>query len=388
MKEDRKNTNSNNKDENKDVKAENADDIWFDDLEEDSYDDLEAEEPYDDFDGDDSDDDDPDDDFEEEEPQFMSLKIAMIFVGMLIVAGIICALLWMGTHRGKNTDDIPESSGEESFVEETLAKDPEDVQTGSESVEGMPEETMDNMETGADAQTSGEAVQPENQNGAASDDAQSGNGNDNETSGNQSPDNNNQSSDNNAQGAENGQTTDDNQPVQEPVSGTTSMTFTAVSDTVTAKDVTNLRSAPSTKDAENVIGQLKNGESLSRTGVNETTGWSKLEYNGQTVYAVTQYLTTDLTYKTPVKAGNPNRINTQDGRVIIFVDCDDNVTPKEYVNLRTEPSTSQGNATARCQISNGTSVHRTGYSPDSGWSRVEYNGEILYVVSSMVYTVQ
>ncbi len=174
---------------------------------------------------------------------------------------------------------------------------------------------------------------------------------------------------------------------QEPVAGTEMMRFTEVSDMVTAKDVTNLRSAPSTLEEDNIVGQLLNGESINRTGVNENTGWSRLEYNGQTVYAVTRYLTTDLSYQTPVETSDPNRITTQDGRVIIFVDCDDYVNPKQYVNLRTEPSTSQGDNTTRCQINSGTIVHRTGYSADSGWSRVEYEGEILYVVSSMVYEV-
>ena len=73
---------------------------------------------------------------------------------------------------------------------------------------------------------------------------------------------------------------------------------------------------------------------------------------------------------------------------IIFADCSDNITPKEYVNLRTEPSTSQGEATVRCQVKSGETVRRTGYSADSGWSRVEYNGEVLYVVSSLMKAVQ
>ena len=120
------------------------------------------------------------------------------------------------------------------------------------------------------------------------------------------------------------------------------MTFGDVNETVTAKDVINLRSTPYTGDEGNVVGQLKNGETLVRTGRNDSTGWSRLEYNGQTVYAVTAYLTTDLAYKTPEKPSNPNRVSTQDGRVIVFVDCDDYITPKDLINLRTEPSTSEG----------------------------------------------
>ncbi len=187
---------------------------------------------------------------------------------------------------------------------------------------------------------------------------------------------------------ETGETIEETTIQSEPVSGNENMEFNEVSDTVTAKDVTNLRTMPSTLDETNVVAQLMNGESIIRTGINESYGWSRLDYNGQTVYAVSNYLTTDLNYKPPVAPNDPNRVSTQDGRVIIFTGCSDYITPKEYVNLRTEPSTSEGESTVRCQIRNGDTVYRTGYSPDSGWSRVEYNGEVLYVVSSMVYTTE
>lgn len=99
----------------------------------------------------------------------------------------------------------------------------------------------------------------------------------------------------------------------------------------------------------------------------------------------------------PVSASNPdetdapdadlNRVTTQDGRVIIFTDCDDMVTPKEYVNLRTEPSTAQGEATVGCRLNKGETARRTGVSEEMGWSRVEYNGQVLYVVTSIVSVV-
>ncbi|MCH5343085.1 MAG: hypothetical protein J1E64_03525 [Acetatifactor sp.] len=162
--------------------------------------------------------------------------------------------------------------------------------------------------------------------------------------------------------------------------------FLEVNDTVTAKDLTNLRSEPTMGD--NIVSQLLNGETLTRTGVNESTGWSCLEWNGQTVYAVSEYLTTDLDYKPVVGPTNRNFFLTADHNVVVFRDCDDVVTPKEYVNLRTEPSTSQGDTTVRAHLEAGEQVHRTGYSPDSGWSRVEHNGEVLYVVSSYVVLVE
>ncbi len=309
-----------------------------------------AEDDFDEEDFGDGSDDEFDDDFDEEPSVNPKLMVA-VFSALIVLAIIVCVLLWALTHKGSGSADGTEETGTQVQTEETMESVPEEPTQALQDTGAFEESVQPSQDTGADVSlTDGEPSQAageESQNGAQQPDA-----------------------------------------VTEPISGNAaSMQFTEVSDTVTSKDVTNLRTEPNTQDAENVIGQLKNGESLTRTGVNDSTGWSRVEYNGQTAYAVTQYLTTDLSYKPPVAPSNPNRITTQDGRVILFTDCDDNVTPKEYVNLRVEPSTSQGNATVSCQVSNGTAVHRTGYSPDSGWSRVEYNGQVLYVVSSMVYTV-
>ena len=65
--------------------------------------------------------------------------------------------------------------------------------------------------------------------------------------------------------------------------------FTEVNDTVTAKELTNLRSLPTTLDSE-VVYQLSNGETVQRTGIG-SNGWDRVIYNGQTVYAVSSYLT-------------------------------------------------------------------------------------------------
>jgi len=177
------------------------------------------------------------------------------------------------------------------------------------------------------------------------------------------------------------------EPTQEVAAGRDEMGFDEVMDSVTPKDTINLRSTPTTTDESNIVTQANNGQVLSRTGVNTASGWSRIEYDGQVLYAVSQYLTTDLAYKTPVEVSDPNRVSTIDGRVIVFTDCDDWISPKEYVNLRVEPSTTEGNATVSCQLNYGEKVHRTGYSADSGWSRVEYNGQVLYVVSSYMYQV-
>ena len=281
------------------------------------------------------------DDLDLEENVRIEPKKILFFCGLFVLAVLICIPLWKLTHK-----QIGKEAGTDPAVTETPAPATAQPENTPAPATAQPENTP------APA-----TAQPENTPPPAT--AQPAN--------TQPP---------------SGTQTPSSPELQEPISGNASMRFLEVSDSVTAKDVTNLRSVPSTEDAENVVGQLQNGETLTRTGLNDDTGWSRLEYNGETVYAVTRYLTTDLNYKTPAAPANPNRITTQDGRVIIFTDNDDYITPKEYVNLRTEPSTSQGEATVRCQVSNGESIHRTGYSPDSGWSRVEYNGETLYVVSS------
>lgn len=64
--------------------------------------------------------------------------------------------------------------------------------------------------------------------------------------------------------------------------------YTTVNDKVTAKETVNLRASASTDSK--IIGTLKNGTVLKRTAKG-TNGWSRLLYNGKTVYAVSSYLT-------------------------------------------------------------------------------------------------
>ncbi len=256
------------------------------------------------------------------------------------------------------------------------------------------------------------------------------------------------------------------------------MDFTQVEETVTAKDVTNLRSEPSTNGGDaTVVVQLKNGQTAVRTGINEVTGWSRVVYGGQVLYAVNQYLTTEISGEAgeqekgadtqedesspsqppagedspqarepeetespvqepetagsgePASAAEPQEglaaggegasqegqapaggvaqegadppahglsqdgksFATYDGRVITFQEADDWVSPKNRVNLRGEPSTSEGNGTIHATLEYGEKVHRIGVSQtegSQGWSQVEYNGEILYAVTSYLYVVE
>lgn len=83
-----------------------------------------------------------------------------------------------------------------------------------------------------------------------------------------------------------------------------------------------------------------------------------------------------------------DRVKTKDGHVFIFREKDDYVTAKEYVNMRTEPSTGQGDSTVVGKLENGTVVHRTGISSEGSWSRIEKGTQVLYVSTSYLVAAE
>lgn len=158
------------------------------------------------------------------------------------------------------------------------------------------------------------------------------------------------------------------------------MNFTQVSENVTAKESTNLRNIPSQGSNSTVVYTLQNGETIARTGVSDS-GWSRLELNGQTVYAVSSYLTTDLNYKAPAPASQEGA-GSGDGLKTKFAERSDQVTAKIEVNLRALPSVTNPDAAVVAVLHNGEYVTRTGINEEYGWSRVDYNGQTLYCISS------
>lgn len=153
--------------------------------------------------------------------------------------------------------------------------------------------------------------------------------------------------------------------------------FEEVNEQVTSKDVTNLRTSMDQSSDSNVAAKLRNGETAVRTGKGNN-GWSRVEYDGKTLYAVSSYLTTDLGYQTPVK-------EPDDGFKQTFTKVNENVTAKDVTNLRSRPSMEDSEVIA--QLHNGEVIVRTGAS-DYGWSRVEYNGQTLYCIGSYLTVVE
>ena len=176
------------------------------------------------------------------------------------------------------------------------------------------------------------------------------------------------------------------------------MRFSQVNETVTPKDQVNLRNIPSQDSDSTVLATISNGEQVQRTGVSDS-GWSRVIYNGVTCYAVSRYLTTDLSApQTPEpdnsapEAGNQNTPVPETGGEATdmnvngirtqFTPCSDQVTAKIEVNLRTLPSVTNENSQVVYTLPNGEFIERTGYNTDYGWSRVVWNGQELYCVSS------
>lgn len=158
------------------------------------------------------------------------------------------------------------------------------------------------------------------------------------------------------------------------------MDFDPVDEQVTAKEAVNLRDIPSQGENANVLYQLQNGEVARRTGISDS-GWSRVEMNGEIYYAVSSYLTTDLDY-------DPNAYVDDDGIKTVFQPVNEQVTAKKAVNLRTIPSVESEDSVVVVKITNGEVVTRTGINEDVGWSRVVYNDQVLYCISSYLEIVE
>lgn len=167
-------------------------------------------------------------------------------------------------------------------------------------------------------------------------------------------------------------------PAEEEIIG---VDFDTVNEQVTAKDKVNLRTLPSVENQDSeILVQLQRGDIAARIGVSDN-GWSKLVYNGVTCYAVSRYLS--VMSSTPIQTQTEQQeIETQ------FQETSDKVTAKVEVNLRSLPSVEDPACVVVAKLKNGEIVIRTGINQDVGWSRVIYNGQTLYCVSSYLQSAE
>lgn len=171
------------------------------------------------------------------------------------------------------------------------------------------------------------------------------------------------------------------------------MKFREVNETVTAKEKTNLRDKPSQGSDATVIYTLTNGETATRTGISDS-GWSRIEFKGQILYAVSSYLTTDLSIKQP-EPEPPKEPTYEEANGIKtkFTEVYDKVTPVasvDHINLRAKPTTQDSVSPVVVEIKHGEELERIGVSTDAEhtYSKIKYNGQILYCVTKYLEVVE
>ena len=155
--------------------------------------------------------------------------------------------------------------------------------------------------------------------------------------------------------------------------------YTDVNETVWATYSVSIRSAAST-DADK-LDVLVGSYSITRTGVGDN-GWSKVDYNGQTGYIKSDYLTTTKPQVTESNQTSSSS-NTSSSKSDIE-EVKETVYATAGVNIRDKAS---ADADKIGTLAAGGSITRTGKT-SSGWSRVDYNGQTGYIKSDYLTTTK
>ena len=158
-----------------------------------------------------------------------------------------------------------------------------------------------------------------------------------------------------------------------------SASYTDVNETVWATYSVSIRSAAST-DADK-LDVLVGSYSITRTGVGNN-GWSKVDYNGQTGYIKSDYLTTTKPQVTESNQTSSSS-NTSSSKSDIE-EVKETVYATAGVNIRAKAS---ADADKIGTLAAGGSITRTGKT-SSGWSRVDYNGQTGYIKSDYLTTTK
>ena len=155
--------------------------------------------------------------------------------------------------------------------------------------------------------------------------------------------------------------------------------YTDVNETVWATYSVSIRSAAST-DADK-LDVLVGSYSITRTGVGDN-GWSKVDYNGQTGYIKSDYLTTTKPQVTESNQTSSSS-NTSSSKSDIE-EVKETVYATAGVNIRAKAS---ADADKIGTLAAGGSITRTGKT-SNGWSRVDYNGQTGYIKSDYLTTTK
>lgn len=142
-------------------------------------------------------------------------------------------------------------------------------------------------------------------------------------------------------------------------------------DTVYAVDTVNVRAAADTESDK--LGTLEKGTALTRTGTDGE--WSVVNYNGQTGYIKTEYLTTKDSDSNSDNGGNEEQTAGNDSIAEGTV-----VTLSNSVNIRSGMSESDSKIGTAFTGEKVTVV----MSYAEGWTKVTWNGQTGYIKTSLL----
>lgn len=147
-------------------------------------------------------------------------------------------------------------------------------------------------------------------------------------------------------------------------------------DTVYAVDTVNVRAAADTESEK--LGTLEQGTALTRTGTDGE--WSIVNYNGQTGYIKTEYLTTKNADSEADNGQTDNGGNDKQTSVGDFIAEGTVITLKDSVNVRSGMSESDSKIGTAFTGEKVTVV----MSYAEGWTKVTWNGQTGYIKTSLL----
>ena len=142
-------------------------------------------------------------------------------------------------------------------------------------------------------------------------------------------------------------------------------------DTVYAVDTVNVRAAADTESDK--IGTLEKGTALTRTGTDGE--WSVVNYNGQTGYIKTEYLTTKNSDSDSDNGGNEEQTTTSN-----FIAEGTVITLSDSINIRSGMSEIDSKIGTAFSGEKVTVV----MSYAEGWTKVTWNGQTGYIKTSLL----
>lgn len=147
-------------------------------------------------------------------------------------------------------------------------------------------------------------------------------------------------------------------------------------DTVYAVDTVNVRAAADTESEK--LGTLEQGTALTRTGTDGE--WSIVNYNGQTGYIKTEYLTTKNADSEADNGQTDNGGNDEQTSAGDFIAEGTVITLKDSVNVRSGMSESDSKIGTAFTGEKVTVV----MSYAEGWTKVTWNGQTGYIKTSLL----